>query len=232
MTGRESARMIGANDREDIPRHQPARGFAHGGEKTVDGAGLVRKPALQALAKPRFRGGDGEIEAGEMENVEVVGQRVILRASIGQKVQHRTGVRGQVMHAGSEVIAALSGKFVRHPAERVMPFEDQNALLAELGEQAGGRQPADSRADYDNIETFIRHCRGCLRRRGLGRGPHCLHSPSVNWPSIRMKAMRQFFPDRFAQAWFVPRWMTMSPARIVVSPRSTTNVISPSSTIP
>ncbi len=57
-------------------------------------------------------------------------------------------------------------------------------------------------------------------------------SPSANWPSIRMKAMRQGLSERLAQPWLVPRWMTMSPARQTVSPSSTTSTSSPSKTMP
>lgn len=31
--------------------------------------------------------------------------------------------------------------------------------------------------------------------------------------STRQNAIRHFEPDRLAQAWLVPRWMTTSPAR-------------------
>ena len=50
-------------------------------------------------------------------------------------------------------------------------------------------------------------------------------------PSIRTNAMRHILPERFAQAWFVPRWIRMSPARITVSSSSMMATSSPMSTI-
>ena len=45
-----------------------------------------------------------------------------------------------------------------------------------------------------------------------------------------MKAILALRPERFAQAWLVARWMSTSPARIVVSQSSMIATISPSNT--
>nr|WP_245287193.1 hypothetical protein [Bradyrhizobium elkanii] len=90
-----------------------------------------------------------------MKNVVVVGQGMILRAPVRQIVQHRAGVSGQIVYAGSEMIPALSGELMRHAAERVVLLEDEDSFLAELGEHTGGRHPPDAGADYDNVEMFI-----------------------------------------------------------------------------
>src|SRR5271167_5108701 len=48
-----------------------------------------------------------------------------------------------------------------------------------------------------------------------------------NRPSTRMNGIQHGLPERLAQAWLVPRWMTTSPALSSVSPLSRTSVISP-----
>ena len=56
--------------------------------------------------------------------------------------------------------------------------------------------------------------------------------PGSKRPSTRMNSILQGVPDRFAQAWFVPRWMTTSPSRKSLSPLSRISVISPEITTP
>ena len=157
MIGNPSVRMKRVKRGDDIARYQSARCLARRGEVAVDGVGLIRELRFEALAKLRLRCGDGEIEAGEMQDVVVLGQGLPLQPPIAQIVQQRIGLPAQVVQASSEMEAPFPDELVRHAAEHVVPLKDEDPLFPEFRKQAGGRQTADAGPDHDHIDVFVRH---------------------------------------------------------------------------
>ena len=105
----------------------------------------------------------------------------------------------------------------------------------------GGRGCSSSPRTYatrGRVERRLvdRHASGPASRRTWSKnssGPAADRNWSQIVPSISTNSIRTGRSDRFAQAWFVPRWTTASPAPTRVSdPSSSSSHVSPSITTP
>ena len=170
-------------------------------------------------------------------------------ARIASRSTHGTGCT-----LASAIAAGLAQKMslarCRRPCAHLRARRDRDRARLRPGPRSA--QSRRDRAWIAGITTSCSTCapRGAGRfRHGSGRDraapassrgaplafPDC--SQEVNstadqrFPSMRMNAMRHIRPERFAQAWFVPRWIRMSPARITVSSSSMMATSSPMRTI-
>lgn len=154
--GRTHFPDAGGEGREDIAHHEPDHGPARGSQEAVDGAGLGREPFRETLPEPLLRGGDGELEPREVQDVVVVRQRRELHPPVRHELEERAGVRADVVQPGAELVSPGAGELVRHPAERVVLLENKNPFPAELRDRTGRGETAHARTDHDDVGFLVR----------------------------------------------------------------------------
>ena len=79
---------------------------------------------------------------------------------------------------------------MRHPAERVVLFEDKNPFPAELRDRPGRRETAHTRTDHDDVGFLVRDHPHPLARPSSGvRLAEPLDTYGTIWESRRRTAL-------------------------------------------
>lgn len=160
------------------PRLAPRpRGRSPGvAEVRVDAVRLVREELDEPLPVGGGVGGDAEVQVRVVEDVVVVRHRLPVDLPARHHVHERAGGRPRA-HPPDVVQAyvppvALALELVREAAEREVPLEDEHALAGQRRQGRRGRQPADVRADDDDVVVLHRSTlAGIAGRVSPSRGP-------------------------------------------------------------